>query len=167
MEGLGIDWKLLIAQLINFGLFFYVFKKFLAKPFVNFIEEEKVKELEKEKALQKAKKLEEEFIQKEEEIREKAKKEAQVIVNEAKQAAEKVKEGLLSQAREEAEEIKQRTKKQLDIERDLLYGEVKDKIAKLSFLIVRDALKDMLPEEVKRKITEQILKNSAKQAKVS
>src|SRR3989344_4575625 len=56
MEGLGIDLKLLIAQIINFGLFFYVFKRFLAKPFVSFIDEEKQKEAERETSLQKAKK---------------------------------------------------------------------------------------------------------------
>ena len=41
MENLGIDIKLLIAQMINFGLFFFIIKKFVTKPFLNFVEDEK------------------------------------------------------------------------------------------------------------------------------
>ena len=33
MEALGIDPKLLVAQLVNFALFAYVFKRFMYKPF--------------------------------------------------------------------------------------------------------------------------------------
>ena len=47
MENLGIDLKLMIAQSINFLLFFFIVKKFIAKPFTNFLEEEKNKEKEK------------------------------------------------------------------------------------------------------------------------
>ena len=44
MENLGINVKLIIAQIINFALFFLIYKKFIAKPFVNFINGEKKKE---------------------------------------------------------------------------------------------------------------------------
>ena len=44
MDKLGIDVKLLIAQLVNFGLFFFIFQKFIAKPFLGLIKSEEKKE---------------------------------------------------------------------------------------------------------------------------
>ena len=44
MENLGIDIKLLIAQLINFGIFFFIIAKFVAKPFTKFLNEERNKD---------------------------------------------------------------------------------------------------------------------------
>jgi F0F1-type ATP synthase membrane subunit b/b' len=41
MENLGIDGKLLSAQLINFILFFIIYKKYIAKPFMAFLKKEK------------------------------------------------------------------------------------------------------------------------------
>src|SRR3989338_10910360 len=119
MEGLGIDLKLLIAQIINFGLFLYVFKRFIAKPFVSFIDEEKQKEAERETSLQKAKKLEDELLKKEQQAQEKARKEAQEIVKEAKQTAEKLKENILSQAQEEGQEIKKKAQTQIELQKEI------------------------------------------------
>ncbi len=61
MEKLGVDLKLLIAQAINFILFFFIVKKYIAKPFSQFLKSEKENEKEKELSLQKAKKLEEDL----------------------------------------------------------------------------------------------------------
>lgn len=163
MENLGIDPKLIIAQVINFALFLFLFKKFLAKPFAKFLVDEKNKDLEKEKSLQKIKKMEEEAGKKEQVAKEKIKKEEALVLAEAKKQAMKVKEDILAQATEEAEEIKKKAKKQTEIEKEELFAQVKDKVTKLSFVIINEALKDALPTETKKKITEQILKNSAKQ----
>ena len=163
MENLGIDPKLIIAQVINFALFFFLFKKFMAKPFAKFLVDEKNKDLEKEKSLLKIKKMEEEAGKKEQVAKEKIKKEEALVLAEAKKQAMKVKEDILAQATEEAEEIKKKAKKQTEIEKEELFAQVKDKVTKLSFVIINEALKDALPTETKKKITEQILKNSAKQ----
>ena len=37
MEALGLDWKLLVAQMVNFGLLFFVLKKVLYKPLIKAI----------------------------------------------------------------------------------------------------------------------------------
>src|SRR3990167_6759146 len=141
MEGLGIDLKLLIAQIINFGLFFYVFKRFLAKPFVSFIDEEKQKEAERETSLQKAKKLEDELLKKKQQAQEKARKEAQ--------------------------EIKKKAQKQIELEKETIYADAKEKVAKLSLFIVQNTLREVLSDDLRKKITERILKNSSKHIKLS
>lgn len=160
MENLGIDIKLLVAQIINFVLFFIIFKKFVAKPFVGFLNEEKNKEKQRDELLGKLKKDEEELSLKEKQIRNNIKKETDLILEQVKKDASVVKKDILDQAKKEAEDIKSRADKQLLEDRNKLYTEVKDKITELSFIIVEKALKDNLDEESKRKITDDIIKNS-------
>jgi len=84
MENLGIDGKLLIAQLINFGIFFLLFAKFISKPFLKFLQQERRNEKDKESLLGKLKKGEEELGLQEKEMRNKIKKERNEIIEKSK-----------------------------------------------------------------------------------
>lgn len=44
MEALGLDAKLLIAQIVNFVIFYFIFQKFVAKPLLEYIKKQKVEE---------------------------------------------------------------------------------------------------------------------------
>lgn len=159
MENLGIDIKILIAQAINFVLFYLIIKKFIAKPFSSFLEEEKNKEKERQRALENAKKIEEELVVKEQKIKADAQKEMKLLIEETKKNAQVVKEDLLKQANLEAEEIKTKIKSQLEDEKEKLYKEVKQKVADLSFDLVNKGLREALDEETKKRVTSKILKN--------
>lgn len=159
MENLGIDIKLMLAQALNFLLFFIIIKKFIAKPFLSFLDEERNKEREKQRILDEAKKIEEALKIKEQKIKEQASKEMKLVIEETKKNAASLKEQLLKEAREEAEEIKNKMKAQLDEEKQTLYDEVKRKVADLSFDIINKGLKETLDKEMQKKITQNILKN--------
>ncbi|MBI4008739.1 ATP synthase F0 subunit B [Candidatus Roizmanbacteria bacterium] len=159
MENLGIDAKLLIAQLINFVLFFYIFKRFIAKPFSRFLNQEKQNEKEKEALLDKLKKGEEELMLSEKKMRDKVKNERNQILENAKEDALVVREGIIAEAKKEVETMQVKAKKETLEERNKLYQEVKNKVADLSMLVLEKALKDFLDEESKKKITTYILKN--------
>jgi len=67
MNGLGIDWQLLIAEIINFVILLLILKRFLYKPFLRLLEQRRVKieegikkAEEAEKSLQKIRALSEE-----------------------------------------------------------------------------------------------------------
>jgi len=162
MENLGIDLKLLIAQLINFVLFFFIIKKFVAKPFLKFINDEKEKEKEKQKLLLSIEKQEKAAIEKEKAMQLKFKKELDVAIADAKEKATHVKEEIIKEAKEEAETIKKNAKAELMSEKEALYTEVKSKISELSLLIVNKALADSLDTEAKRKVTAKIVNNLPK-----
>lgn len=162
MENLGIDGKLLVAQIINFAVFYFVFKRFLAKPFSRFIDEEKEKEKRVEKALLQAKKQEEEILRKQEEFRTKIRKETEEILSHAKTSAGEAKQEILAQAAQEAEAIREKTKKALAQERHLLENEIRKKVIALSFFLVSRALGDVLTDETRKKTTQAILKNLPK-----
>jgi len=159
MENLGIDGKLLIAQLINFLLFFFIIKKFIVKPFTLFLDQEKKQDKEKEDSLAKIKKSEEAMINEQNKARENAKKELDIIIDQAKKDSQAIKQEMIEDAKQEADEIKERMKKQLEEERDNLYKDIKDQIAKVSFDLVEAGLKDNLDKEARKKITLSILRN--------
>lgn len=162
MENLGIDSKLLIAQLINFALFFFIFKKYLAKPFLKFISDEKQGSEDREKLLVKAKAMEEKLKENERSMKATLKKDSDAQIQEAKESAQKIKAQLLEEAEKEIGDLKVRAKKQFVQEQEEMHREAKQKISDLSFLIVNNALKDVLTTEMKKKISDSIVTNSAK-----
>ena len=159
MENLGIDIKLLIAQLINFGIFFFIIKKFVAKPFTKFLNEERSKDEEKNKLLEKLKRSEEAAVESERKMREKVKKELDVLFSQSKKEAQDIRGELVKQAEGDAQEIRDKSKKLLEEEKNVLYREVKDKIIKTSLIIVEKALKESLDESSRKQVTNFIIKN--------
>lgn len=109
LGNLGINMKLLVAQMINFGLLLWLLTKFLYKPIIKKIEKD---EAELEQAKIQNKKLGEQKTvfeeQQKKEITE-AKGRAQEIIKEAENIAQKIKD----QAREEEDKEKQAVMKQI------------------------------------------------------
>lgn len=159
MENLGIDGKLLLAQIINFVLFFILVKKFVVKPFTSFLNQERKNEEEKNKLLEKLKKSEEVGIEAEKKMKEKMKKEFDVLFIQAKKDAQDLRADLIKQAEADAQEIRDKSKKLLEEERNGLYREVKDKIVKTSLMIVENTLKESLDELSRKKVTSSIINN--------
>lgn len=162
MENLGIDSKLLLAQLINFVLFFYLFRKYIAGPFTKFFNQEKSKEKEKEQILIEVQKKEEQAIKREEEAKKKQKVQYDLLITKAKEDAKLVREEIVANARKEADQIITKSRKQLEEEKLSLYADAKKKIADVSIFLVNNALKEYLDEQTKKKITSIILKNLSK-----
>ena len=112
-----IDWQLMLAQIVNFGLVFFVLYKLAAKPLSNLIKE-RTEEIET--GLDNAKKAESELANanlKKDEIIHEAKNDAKKIiisgqmdgkeiVKEAKEEAGKEKEQILKQAKIDAEKVR-------------------------------------------------------------
>jgi len=163
MENLGIDYKLLIAQIINFGLFFFIFKKFIAGPFMNFLSREKKNEAEKQKALVLALNQEEKMKEEEKKARTEMKKEVDALIKQAKQDAGRVREEMIGRAEKEAAEIVERAKKQLNEEKTALYKELKNRTGEMSVLLINKALNNYLDEESRKKLTRYILNNLTKE----
>lgn len=102
---LGIDWKLLIAQMINFGLLLWLLTKFLYKPIIKRIEKD---EAELGSAQRRKKELDQEKIifvqQKKKDIAE-AKKRSREIIKEAEEIAKEIKKRAQQEAQQEKEAV--------------------------------------------------------------
>lgn len=163
MESLGIDVKLLLAQIINFVLFFLIFKKFIAKPFSNFLNIEINKEKEKEKILEDLRKKEEDLILKEKKAQEKIKEQFDTAIKNAKKEALIVKDDIIVTSKKEADSIILKGKKQIEDERITMQKEVKRNVVDLSVFLVQKALNNFLTPDLQKKLTQHILKNFSKE----
>lgn len=94
MESLGLDLKILVAQIINFGLLFVILSKVLYKPLIKLLDErsEKIK-----KSLENSEKLEKEL--------EALKERDELLLKKARSEAEKERKELLEMAAIEKEKI--------------------------------------------------------------
>ncbi|OGK49035.1 hypothetical protein A3A56_03330 [Candidatus Roizmanbacteria bacterium RIFCSPLOWO2_01_FULL_40_32] len=160
MEALGIDGKLLLAQLINFGLFFLIFKKFMAKPFFEFIKKQQEAEKEKDRMTEKMLLEESKMEEREKKIVEKAQKEAAEIIQDAKNSAKKIEEKGRLKAQEEVGMLKAQLKKQLEEEEKVLRDRVKKDVMTTSGELVRLVLRDSLDSKQQSQIVANLLKKA-------
>ncbi len=167
MENLGIDGKLLLAQMVNFVLFFILVKKFVVKPFTTFLNQERSRDEEKNKLLEKIKRSEEASLEAEKKMKEKMKKELEVLFIQSKKEAQTLRADLIKQAEDDAQEIRDKNKKLLEEEKSTLYREVKDKIIRTSLMIVEKALKESLDESSRKQVTNFIVKNYQRNIKLN
>lgn len=155
---LGIDWKLLIAQMVNFLVLLAVLYKFLYKPLVAFLDARTNKISD---SLKKAKEIEVSLKNtqaKVEEMISTAKKEAAKVLAEAQSKSEKIHQEKLAQTTAEAKTIVDRAKTAIQTEKEAMVGQAKTELAELVVKATGKILENTLTKEVDEKLVEKILK---------
>jgi F-type H+-transporting ATPase subunit b len=128
----GFNTGLFLAQIVNFLILAFVFKKFLYKPILKVLEDRK-------KAIAKGIKESEEasaaLASAEDErtkILQTASKESQKIIDETKKSAEEIRSQILESAQKDAEKMVAEAKKQSEMEMDRMRKEASDMSLQLS-----------------------------------
>lgn len=156
---LGVNWKLLIAQLVNFAIVLFVLWKWVFGPVARGLEN-RTKKIEQslEDATTITKEKEEFQVWKTKEMSS-ARAEAAAIVTEAKKEAEEVKNKILAQTRTEQEKVVEQAKAQLESEKDKALGEIKGEIATLVVAATQKILQEKLDPVKDKDLIKQSLKN--------
>ncbi len=154
----GLDWKLFLAQLINFGIVLFVLWKWVFKPVTSGMEA-RTKKIED--SLLDADKIQKEKILFEEwkaaEMG-KARKEATEIISEAKTTAERTKDQIVEQTKLEQQGVLERTQAQLAKERELVVSQAKEQLADLVVGATERLLKSKLNAKTDQKLISDALK---------
>jgi len=153
MEALGIDLKLLIAQIINFGILFFLLSKFLYKPITKMLDDRQTK-IEKglkdaEKAATDLKKADTES----EKILEKAYKDANGILKNAKAAATAEGALIIKKSSEQADRIMKNAKAEAANAKDKVLLEAKKEISDVIVIALDKIVGQELSEDQKKKLT--------------
>jgi len=159
---IGIDFKILIAQIINFLVLLWFLKKFLYQPIIKNLEEraKKAQEIEeKEKEIQRKIK---EMERKEEEIIEKAKQKAQEIIEEGEEISIKERERILRRAEEEMKKILKEAREKAEIEVEKMKQKEKEEILKKAKEIVKKALSESFTLKLHQKYFEEVFQEIGK-----
>jgi F-type H+-transporting ATPase subunit b len=133
--------------LVSVFILYLILRKFLYNPVTNFLEDRKEKissQLEEAEVVRnQALKLKEDY----EEKMAGASREGQDIMEQARQRATEIKAGILEEAKEEANDIRKRAKKDIELEKEKAYQDVKSSVGEMAILIASKIMeKDMTME---------------------
>ena len=158
LESLGIDWKLLLFQIANFLLLFFILKKVLYKPLLGFLE---VRRKKIEEALEKSEKFEEEWQKMKALQREKMseiEKEASLIVEKARADAQKKEKEIMAAAQEMSEKIMEEARVDILREKDKILAEVKKEAVDYIVFAAERVLKRAFNEKDKKEMIQDALR---------
>ncbi len=147
---LGIDLKLLLAQIVNFFILFFILSKLIYKPLLSVIK--KRKEMIS-ASVENSKKIEERLSSLEEEkakILAEANNQAVSIMYEAKQSALAEQNALIEKTKSEMEEAMKKHKIQLALEKEKIVSDVKREMGDLIILLTQKLIsKNYSPDDQK------------------
>ena len=153
---IGIDIKLILAQILNFVLLLIILNRILYRPVLKNLKErtEKIKQLEeKEKLLQKR---EEELIKRKEEIIQKTKERARKILEEAKKISQEEREKMLEKTEREIRTLMEETGKKIQ---DRL-KKIKKEEEREAALLAKKAILKILKEDITYQIHQKYFENT-------
>lgn len=159
LDNFGFDIRLFIAQIINFLVLIFLFKKFLYKPLLKTMRDRESKIRKGVTDADMAEKTLAEAEKKQDEIMKKASNEATRIIQEAKKTATDVREETLEKTRVEAQKIVNEAKEQGVLELEKIKREGEKIALTISQSILSRALEGMFTESEKKTIVERNVKN--------
>lgn len=158
MEGLGINWNLLVAEIVNFFILLLLLKKFLYKPLLSMLEERRIKieegikkSEEAEISLQKIRALGEE-------IKEKGEQKAKDVMAIAEKRSQEKAKTILAGADEEKTRIIAAAKVAAEQEKAAAREQQGKEAINLAFILAEKVLKEEMNKEKDKKFIEKLAK---------
>lgn len=121
--------------LISVFILYLILRKFLYNPVTKFLEDRKEKISSQ---LEEADVIRDEALKLKKDYEEKmagASREGQDIMEQARQRATEIKAGILDEAKEEANDIRKRARKDIELEKEKAYQDVKSSVGEMAILI--------------------------------
>lgn len=158
-NNLGINWKLLLVQIVNFGVVFWILKKYALGPLQNILEEREKKIA---KGLEDAQKAETSLMMAESKQKETIEN-ARILGNKIIAEAEKSGKEIILNAKEKAEKEAKETIKQAEIsikeqEKKMIFN-VKNQAIDLVFLATEQLLGKELDRKSNQDFVEKLISN--------
>jgi F-type H+-transporting ATPase subunit b len=158
IKNLGIDWKIFLAQLVNFGIVFFVLKKFAFSPIQKLLKERQNKI---EKGLNDAKRAASELNMAKEKYQEeirKAKTEANKIVGEAQKLHDNIIERADEESQKKIEQSMEKAKKEIHSKKEQTMAEIKEETIELSIFAAERFLREKFDAKQNKNFIEKIIK---------
>lgn len=158
LDSLGIDWKLFIAQAVNFIILLLILSKLLYKPLIKMLDDRSKKI---EMGLKDAEVASKSLNQAEsdaEEIRQKAYKEANQILLNSKAEADNQAKLIIAQAHKEAEKLIKRGSEEVISMKHNLIKETKSQISNLITISLDKITSKQLDSKTRDRLTSEAVK---------
>lgn len=160
---LGIDWKLLIAQIINFLVLLFILYKFAYGPILAMLEKRQKKIEKGLKDADAAHKKLAESEEKEKEILKHARVEAKGIIEKAREIAEKEKSEIADEAKAQSKKILTAAKAEIEREKQKTLAEIKTEIGGLVIYAAEKLVGEKIDEGKDKELIEKAIKSQENQ----
>lgn len=157
LNSFGIKWEILIWQVINFGVLFFVLSRFLYKPIKRLMQERENKIAE---SLKKAEELDEKSKKFEEELRQKMseqRKEIEEMHQKAMSQQEMLRKDLKAKAEEEVQKIISEAKDMAAAEKEQILSSLEAEVKQLAVSLASKVLEREIDEEKEKELLENAL----------
>jgi len=151
VDALGIEWTLLLAQIVNFGILIILLRMFLYQPVLNMLNARKDRIAQSMKDAERVSAAAREAEQEKAKVLEQARREAQEIRAQATRDAEKIAQDVRGRADQEATEIRMKAQSDAAKQADLALADANKQIAELAIL----ATEKLLGRELANKAEQQ------------
>ncbi len=156
---LGIDWKLLIAQIVNFGLLMFLLYKFAYGPMIKFLDKRSKKIADGILNAEEMDKIKKEIEEKGRKIAEKAQEKANELLKEAKVLAEKEHNIVIEEAREKVKKVIEEAKESIANEKELAIENAKIELGDLVLKATGKVLGENIDAGIDKKVVEYSIKD--------
>jgi F-type H+-transporting ATPase subunit b len=129
LGSLGIDWKLLIAQIINFGLLLWILSKFLYGPIVRQIEKNEAELNEAKLLTEKLTKDKEVFVKQKRTDMADAQKKVQKMFQEAETSAEEIRKTAYEEQKKMKQQLINQATSAADSKKDLILSKIRKEVS--------------------------------------
>ena len=156
---LGINWKLFLAQLVNFGIVVFILWRWIFRPVAGALESRRQKI---ETSIKQAEEIEQrmkKFEIEQEELMKKARAEGQKIVKKSQVAAESMEKEIVGKARQGAEKIIKSAQNQIEQDKQRALREAREELANLVVMASERIIREKLDREKDKKLIEEAVRN--------
>jgi F-type H+-transporting ATPase subunit b len=160
MEGLGVTWSTLLAQIINFVILLGLLYLVAYKPILRMFDERsrRIKE-----SMEQTESIREQAARADEDVKkrmEEAGKEGQEVISRAMRTGEEARQKIQQEARQEAEAILERARLEIQRERDEAVDELRQEFADLTIEAAGKVIEKSLDKEAHRQLIDKVLEES-------
>jgi len=159
LDNLGVQWQLLLAQVVNFFILLVLLKKFLYKPMLKFLRERRQGI---EEGLKKSELADQKFTEMRElQARElsKTRQEAQKIISEAKKRAEEAKSQIMAQAKKETESLFAKAEKDMEQVKTQRIEQAEQEIGRLAIEGMEYLVREKMSQEQRTALADEAIQH--------
>src|SRR3989344_1328732 len=157
-EKLGINWKLLLAQSVNFLLVLFLLNRFVFKKLIAFLGGRKQRIAQGVEMREKAERELQRTMEARHRELEQARKEAELLVSGAKVQAQQSGAKILAEAKNREENILLSAKERLEREKTSMVAEAKEEIGARAVLFAEKILQRSLKKSDEERMIQEVMK---------
>jgi len=160
VDSLGIQWQLLVVQLVNFLVILILLGMFAYKPILNMLDQRSAKIKEGLDQSEQAEKRAADIDVEAKKALEEARKEGQALIAQANEMGNRLKEEAKEGAKKEAEALLERARAEIQLEKDQAIGQLRKEFADITIFAAGKVINEELDADKHRKVIDEVLEAS-------